>query len=222
MADSDKMRLRARRKLIKVTFPNGKSFCYKNVTSTMIDSLIEIGHERFKEIPLVMCHLPLLSQEVYPKYKEWMKPVCNGWYLNAQSNTDTKYLQMRAISDALGLGLEIEIGSDLEPAESGKKEMKGKSKDKLLVKFPDGEYIANDSSLDTFLQTIWKLGIDDIARRDILWTGRPLISTYKTNNSQVQVGPDRWVTAPTTTKDRYKLLRVVSMYLRVNLEITII
>lgn len=216
------MRLRAPRKLIKVTFPNGKSFCYKNVTSTMIDSLIEIGSDRFKEITLVMNHLPLLSQEMYPKYKDWMKPVCDGWYINTQSNTDTKYLQLLAISEALDLGLEIEIGSDLEATESGKKEKKSKSKDKLLVKFPDGEYIANESSLDTFLQTIWKLGIDGIARRDILWAGRPLITSYKTNNTQVQVDQNRWVTAPTTTKDRYKLLRVISTHLRVNLELTIL
>lgn len=216
------MRLRAPRKLLKVIFPNGKSICYKNVTSTMIDSLIEIGSDRFQEIPLEMCHLPLLSQDVYPKYKEWMKPVCDGWYLNTQSNTDTKYLQLRAISEALNLGLEIELGSDLEPTESSKKGKGTKSKDKLLVKFPDGEYIANDSSLDTFLQTIWKLGVDDIARRDILWAGRQLVSTYKTNNTQVQVDLNRWVTAPTTTKDRYKLLRVISMHLHVNLEITII
>lgn len=216
------MRLRAPRKLLKVTFPNGKSFCYKNVTSTMIDSLIEIGPDRFQEIHLVMCHLPLLSLEVYPKYKEWMKPVCNGWYLNTQSNTDTKYLQLRAISEALDLGLEIELSSDLEPTESGKKEKGTKSKDKLLVKFPDNEYIANDSSLDTFLQTIWKLGIDDIARRNIFWAGRPLVSAFKTNNTQVQVGLNRWVTVPTTTKDRYKLLRVISMHLHINLEITII
>lgn len=216
------MRLRAPRKLVKVTFPNGKSFCYKNVTTTMIDCLIEIGSDRFNEIPLMMSHLPLLSQEVYPKYKEWMKPVCDGWYLNTQSNTDTKYLQLRAISEALDLGLKIEIGSDLEPTESGRKEMVSKSKDKLLVKFPDGEFIANDSSLDTFLQTIWKLGVDEIARRDILWAGRPLVSAYKTNNTQVMVGQNRWVTTPPTTKDRYKLLRVISMHLRVNLEITII
>lgn len=216
------MRLRSVRKLLKITFPNGKSFCYKNVTSTMIYSLIEIGSDRFNEITLEMCHLPLLSQEVYPKYKEWMKPVCDGWYLNTQSNTDTKYLQLRAISDALNLNLKIELGSNLEPTESGKKEKGTKGKDKLLVKFPDGEYIANDSSLDTFLQTIWKLGIDDIAKRDILWAGRPLVSTFKTNNSQVQVGQNRWVTTPTTTKDRYKLLKVISMHLRVNFVITII
>lgn len=216
------MRLRASRKLIKVTFPNGKSICYKNVTSTMVDSLIEIGSDRFTDIKLEMCHLPLLSKEVYPKYKEWMKPVCDGWYLNTQSNTDTKYLQLRAISEALKLGLCIELGSELEPTESGKKEKGTRSKDNLLVKFPDGEYIANGTSLDTFLQTIWKLGIDEIARRDILWAGRPLISTCKTNNMQVQVGQNKWATVPTTTKDRYKLLRVISMHLRVNLEITII
>ena len=103
---------RARRKLLRVTFPNGKVLCYKSTTDTMIATMQELGDDVIANIKLQSCHLPLLSKEIYPKYKEWMKPVCNGWYLNTQSNSDTKFLQLNAINEQLSLGLKIELGED--------------------------------------------------------------------------------------------------------------
>lgn len=215
-------RMRAKRKLLKATFPNGKEFCYSNVTTTMIEVLKEIGSDKFPLITLEMCKLRLVSQEIYPRFKSYMKPICDGWYLNGQSNTDTKYLQLRAINDSLQLGLTIDLGDDFEPQENPNKGTQTRPKDKLLVKFADGEYIANDSSLDTFLEAVWKIGINEIARKDIQWCGRSLITPYKENNRQVQVDTNRWINAPTTTKDRAKLLRVIALHLKLNLEITII
>lgn len=61
---------RAKRKLLRVTFPSGKTICYKNVADTMIATLQELGTEVISDIKLELCHLPLLSKEVYPKYKK--------------------------------------------------------------------------------------------------------------------------------------------------------
>lgn len=214
-------RMRAKRKLLKVVFPNGKEFCFSNVTTTMIEVLKEIGKERFPEITLEMCKLPLVSQEIYPNFKAYMKPICDGWYLNGQSNTDTKYLQLRAINDLLQLGLTIELGEDFEPQQNPNKGTRTRSRDKLLVKFPDGEYIANDNSIDTFLEAVRKIGINEIARKDIQWCGRSLITPYKENNYQVQIDTNCWINAPGTTKDRAKLLRVIALHLKLNLEISV-
>lgn len=214
-------RMRAKRKLLKVVFPNGKEFCFSNVTTTMIEALKEIGKERFPEITLEMCKLPLVSQEIYPKFKSYMKPICDGWYLNSQSNTDTKYLQLRAINDLLQLGLTIGLGENFEPQENPKKETRKRTTGKLLVKFPDGEYIAKDNSIDTFLEAVCKIGINEIARKNIQWCGRSLITPYKENNYQVQVDSSRWINTPGTTKDRAKLLKVIALHLKLNLEITV-
>ena len=165
----EQIRTRSKKKLIRVTFPDGEVICYNNATSTMIAALNKIGSDKFPAINLELCHLPLLSKEIYPQYKEWMKPVSNGWYLNAQSNSDNKYLQLRSISDQLSLGLIVELGTDFETQINPNREKKSRTKDKLLVKFPDGEYVANDSALDTYLETIWKLGIDDIMRKHLTW-----------------------------------------------------
>ena len=95
-------------------------------------------------------------------------------------------------------------------------------KDKLLVKFPDGDYVANSSALDTYLEVIWKLGIDDIMRRHLTWGGLELITTTQIVNSQVQIGEQRWVIVPNMTKEKVKLLRVIGAMLHIKLEITII
>lgn len=220
--EDGQLRTRARKKLIRVTFPDGEVICYNNATSTMIATLEKIGSKKFPAINLELCHLPLLSKEIYPQYKDWIKPVCDGWYLNAQSNSDNKYLQLRSISDQLSLGLIVEIGTDFETQINPKREKKSRAKDKLLVKFPDGEFVANDSPLDTYLETIWKLGVDDIMRKHLTWGDKDLITTSQVANGQIQVGERRWAMVPNITKDKAKLLRVIAAMLRINLEITII
>lgn len=188
----------------------------------MVATLRELGNDAISKIKLELCHLPLLTREIYPKYKEWMKPVCNGWYVNTQSNSDSKFLQLKAINEQLSLGLAIELGMDFETQENPNKERRSKSKDKLLVKFPDGQYFANNNALDTFLEVIWELGIDKIRHKDLLWGGNPLITSSKMFRNQVQVDSQRWIIVPNTTKGKVKLLRVIGAILHINLEIATI
>lgn len=220
--DEEVKRSRAKKILLRVTFPNGKVICYNNATSTMIAVLNEIGEDRFSSIKLDLCHLPLLSKEIYPKYQKDMKPICEGWYLNAQSNSDTKFLQLKAINEQLELGLKIELGADFKTLEEPEKERKTRGRDKLLVKMPDGEFIANDSALETFLEVIWNLGIEDIRKKDLSWSGNPLITSKKMVYNQVQIDNDRWIIVPNTTKEKVKLLRVIGAMLHVKMDINVI
>ena len=220
--EDETRRSRAKRKYLRVTFPNGKTFCYNNVTATLIAVLREIGSKRFPLIKLDVCYLPMLSKKIYPQYQKYMKPVSDGWYVNTQSNTDSKFMQLKSINTQLDLKLKIEIGDDFETEVPPNRESRSKSKDKLLVRFPDGEFVANDSATDTFLECIWKLGVEDIKRKELSWGGNSLISLSHTLKNQIQVDSDRWIIVPNTTKDKVKLLRVISAMLHVKLEINII
>ena len=211
---------RARRKLIRVTFPNGKVLCYKSTTDTMIATMQELGDDVIANIKLQSCHLPLLSKEIYPRYKEWMKPVCNGWYLNTQSNSDTKFLQLNAINEQLSLGLKIELGEDFIAQDNPNKEKRTRTKGEILVKLPDGQCFANNSITNTFLELIREIGIDKIKQKELTWCGKPLITTSKMFNGQVRIDNERWIIVPNTTKDKVKLLRVIGAMLRINMEIT--
>ena len=211
---------RARRKLLRVTFPNGKVLCYKSTTDTMIATMQELGDGVIANIKLLSCHLPLLSKEIYPRYKEWMKPVCNGWYLNTQSNSDTKFLQLNAINEQLSLGLKIELGEDFIAQDNPNKEKRTRTKGEILVKLPDGQCFANNSITNTFLELIREIGIDKIKQKELTWCGKPLITTSKMFNGQVRIDNERWIIVPNTTKDKVKLLRVIGAMLRINMEIT--
>lgn len=211
---------RARRKLLRVTFPNRKVLCYKSTTDTMIATMQELGDGVIANIKLQSCHLPLLSKEIYPKYKEWMKPVCNGWYLNTQSNSDTKFLQLNAINEQLSLGLKIELREDFVAQDNPNKEKRTRTKGEILVKLPDGQCFANNSITNTFLELIREIGIDKIKQKELTWCGKPLITASKMFNGQVQIDNERWIIVPNTTKDKVKLLRVIGAMLRINMEIT--
>ena len=116
----------------------------------------------------------------------------------------------------------MEILIDFEKQANPNKVRGQKSNDKLLVRFADGEYIANQNTLDTFLECLWKMGIDDIMRKELEWAGNPLITSYQVSKRQVQVDTNRWATIPNTTKDKAKLLRVLAVHLKFNVEITVI
>ena len=207
---------RARRKLLRVTFPNGKVL---STTDTMIATMQELGDGVIANIKLLSCHLPLLSKEIYPKYKEWMKPVCNGWYLNTQSNSDTKFLQLNAINEQLSLGLKIELGEDFVAQDNPNKEKRTRTKGEILVKLPDGQCFANNSITNTFVEVIREIGIDKIKQKELTWCGKPLITASKMFNGQVRIDDERWIIVPNTTKDKVKLLRVIGAMLRINMEI---
>lgn len=213
---------RAKKKLLRVTFPSGKVICYKSTTDTMVAVLQELGEDVISKIELEPCHLPIVSKEIYPKYRKWMKPICDGWYINTQSNSDSKFLELKSINDQLSLNLKLELGADLDAEDKPDKEKRTKSKDKLLVKFPDGQYFANNSTLDTFLEVVWEIGIDNIKRKDLSWGGNPLITTSKMFNNQVQVDSQRWIIVPNSTRDKIKLLRVIGAMLHINMEISTI
>lgn len=207
------------KKLLKVTFSDGKVICLNSRTDTMIAVLTEIGESNFSKIDIKWRRLPLVSKIQFLKYEEWMKPICPGWFLNTKSTAAEKYQQLVKINNILHLGLKVEfdVGFDIQD-----KNRNTFSQGKLLVKMPDGEYIGNESGVDTFLETIWKLGIDSIMRKEVTWNGCQLITTTETYKNQIKVNDNRWIVVPRFNKDKVKLLRVIGAMLHLKLYVTLI
>lgn len=219
--EDDIIRTRAKRKKLRVTFPNGEVICYNSVAATMVETLNRIGAEKFPLIKLEVNYLPLISKEIYPKYEKYMKPLRDGWYLNTQPNTDSKFILLKAINEQLSLGLNIELGEGFEVQEEPNKVKKTKSKGKLLVTMPNGDKITNNSTVQTFLEVIKHLGVEDIKNKHLQWGGNPLITNTQIVNNQMQIDSNRWIIVPNTTKEKVKLLRVIGAMLHVNMEIDI-
>lgn len=218
----DNLRQRATKKLLRVTMPDGTVICHKSATMTMIDALVAIGSENFPKITTENCHLPLLSKEIYPKYIDWMKPVCDGWYINAQSDTGQKYMQLTSIKSQLGIAMEVEMGTGFITSDAKVVQKSKKKDDKLLVRFPNGEYAAGENPIDTLIDAIWQIGPDNIRRKELTFKDKPIITLSKQYNGQVQVGQNLWLTVPNQTKDKYKMLRIIDVMMKLRLEISII
>lgn len=214
--------LRKPKQILRINFPNGNSICYNNATTTYIEALKLIGAERFSEIKLEVGHLPLISKIEHPKYKGYMRHITDGWYVNIQSDTQQKYLQLRSINEILKLNLKIEIGTSFETTNKNSTKKRKKSKSNLLVHFPDGEFITGDNPIDTFIQSVWKIGIDKLQHKGLNISGKSLITRNRLYKEQIQVGIDQWIIIPNTTKEKVKLLRIISSIMHIDLKITIL
>ena len=215
----ENVRQRRLRRLLRVTFPDGKVLCYKSATMTFVEALQMISTDKLGEIKLESYHLPLISQEVYPRFKEWMKPIKDGWYVNVQSDSDQKYMQLVSIKQQLGLDWKIEVGADFTPSDDKVPQRKKREVQRLMVKFPDGTCICEANPVDTFVHTIEKVGVETLMRKGAQYSGKPLITPIKQYNGQIEIGDKRWLVIPPQTKDKLKTLKIISATMRLNLEI---
>ena len=207
--------------MLRVTFPDGKVLCYKSATMTFVEALQTIGAERFQEVKLESYHLPLISQEIYLRFKEWMRPIGEGWYVNVQSDSDQKYMQLVSIKQQLGLNWKIEVGSDFTPSDDKVPQHKKREAQRLMVKFPDGTCICEANPVDTFVHAIAieKIGVETLMRKGAQYSGKPLITPIKQYNGQIEIGDKRWLVIPPQTKDKLKTLKIISATMRLDLEI---
>lgn len=215
----EKVRQRRLRRLLCITFTDGKVLCYKSATMTFVEALQMIDPNKFKDVKLESCHLPLLSQEVYPRFKKWMKPIGEGWYVNTQSDSDQKYMQLISIKQQLGLDWKIEVGSDFTPSDDKVPQRKKREAQKLEVKFPDGTCISDVNPVDTFVHAIEKIGAETLMRKGAQYSGKPLITPIKQYNGQIEIGNKLWLMIPPQTKDKLKTLKIISATMRLNLEV---
>lgn len=202
--------------------PDGTVICHKSATMTLIEVLIAIGSENFPKITTENCHLPLLSKEIYPRFKDYMKPVCDGWYVNAQSDTGQKYMQLISIKKQLGIAMELEMGSDFITSDAKVVQKSKKGTDDLLVKFPNGYYAAGENPIDTLIDAVWQIGPENIRRKELMFKGKSIITMSKQYNGQVQVGQNFWLTVPNSTKEKYQMLRIIDAMMKLRMEVSII
>ncbi len=215
----ENVRQRKLRRLLRISFPDGKVLCFKSATMTFVEALSMIDSERFQEVKLESYHLPLISQEIYPRFKDWMKPIGEGWYVNVQSDSDQKYMQLVSIKQQLGLDWKIEVGPDFNPSDDKVTQRKKREAQRLMVKFTDGICICDANPVDTFVHTIEKVGVEALMRKGAQYSGKPLITPIKQYNGQIEIGEKRWLMIPPQTKDKLKTLKIISAQMHLNLEI---
>lgn len=209
------------KKLIRVTFPDGTVYCYKNATVTFTEALRKLGADKVAELHMEWRHQELCCKEPIKGYEKFMKPLDNGWLVNTQNDSTEKYTLLRAISEKLGIDCKVEIGTDFETSN-----IKGFSKTRkaaggLLIQFADGEFVGGASAKDSYIAAITRIGPDMIFYKGLDDNGMDLITRYNKYKTQVQVG-DKWVTVPGLMKDKVHALEKISQKLNLGLTVTVI
>ena len=223
--EDKKIQVREKRQRLRISFPDGTQICNASATQTMIDAICKIGAERVAQLNMEACHIPLVSQEVNPRYAKWTKKIDDKWFLMAQSDTRQKYMQMVSVINQLGMDVKVELGDfdTLEPVSTKKSETKQKKKKVQLEVTLDNKVFTHGSdTIFTFLDVVEHIGIDKVKKTNIKVGKFPIITSSKVANNQVETSTGEWLTVPTLVKDKYKVLRVVSSMTHNPMEIKII
>ena len=100
---------KAPRTKLRVTFPNGKVIENRFTFDTLKEAVQIIGIDKVRDLGMIQCGVPLISNTLDDVYASSQKDLSNGWYLMTLSSTITKKQQLDKISDAYNLGLKVEI-----------------------------------------------------------------------------------------------------------------
>lgn len=90
-------------------------------------------------------------------------------------------------------------------------------KGRLVVTFPDNYAIVDNA----YVKTIRRIGTDKIEKTNLRFSGRKLITATKQYPSQTCLPDGKWLTIPNTTKDKYKMLKIISSMTRIPFEVEI-
>lgn len=91
---------------LQVTFPNGKIICNRKSAETICQVIDKIGPKKVANLGLQVSSQPLVSKK---KFERNQNEISNGWLVTTHSSTLLKKHQIEQISEALGLGLVVEL-----------------------------------------------------------------------------------------------------------------
>lgn len=224
LSSTERIIERKARKRLKVTFADGTIINEKSATQTMIATIERLGIQRVVELKMECCHVPLISKEIVPKYKEWTKPMSGGWYLLSQSDTTQKHLQLLlSIRNKLGENFKVETVDAISCRHdvNTKNSSSSKTKRTLVVKLDNGTVLSGVRHADIFIEIIKYIGIDKVASSNVKVCQKPIITSTKQFNNQVELSQARWLTIPTSVKDKYRAIMILASVARLKFEVSL-
>lgn len=93
--------------ILKVKFPDGKTISHRFANETLVDTIKTIGHEKVRELKIICCGVPLVSNSKDDFYTQYQ--LAKEIFIMTHSSTKTKKEQLDEISKRLRLGIKTEI-----------------------------------------------------------------------------------------------------------------
>lgn len=204
--------MKAIKKKLKVTFPDGTVFCFKDAVFTVIETLKKIGSERFDEINLFVKEQRLVSFGRQNGYSSsYIKEICDGWFYLNQSDAYTKFLQLDNIRRQLNLDIKIELNEAFKAQCNPKTTRKSSKRQTIKVTMADGGVIDYEGHGDVFMTCIDKLSPRNVsAKANIDFHGSSLFTTSNISGNRLKVAEFLYVAIPQTAKETFKILKLIS------------
>ena len=177
---------------IRVTFPDGKVICHSTVLHTFIETLKAIGSENFDKISLEVGGLPLISKTKYQKYGNGMRLINDGWFVNIQSDTEQKYMQLKSIQQQLNLDLKIELGRNFETTRFNSGRTR---KTTNLVTIINNELIVEDP-ITVYITVLKYIGLEKLKESPIRISNQKIVTPINLYDGQLEIDFNQWVTLP--------------------------
>lgn len=203
---------------LRVTFPDGTVICYKRAVETFMEAIRKVGPERVASLPIGVRGYPLVSQGKIDLFRDNSRPLDDKWFVITEGYTVDKYIQLRSISEQLGLGLKIERAESFDDYNETKRPTVRKPKTPLTVTFPDGEVFSEAAPRDTYLKAILKIGPERLAQKGLEYMGYQIVTRFHKYPNQEEVAKNQWVTLYSTTAAKIKALKLIKNRMGVEME----
>ena len=221
---------------LRVTFPDGTVIWHQAAINTFIETLRKIGLERIPEVGIIRSGYNIVSKDKRPPVpgRIWQHE-SDGWYIYSNMSNVIKIEDLRRISDHFGLNLIIEEGKP------GQTPVKVPSYDKNTTDaIPitpqntndtngrdlritvNGKVFQERNAIQTFIETLKYIGLDEVAKVGIICKGYNLVDTRQRVDGgqkwQQQEG-NKWVYVYFSNPTKAKYLFQIADFLKLNIKI---
>ena len=226
---------------LKVTFPDGTVIWHKQAIDTFISTLKKIGLNRVAEMGIKHGGgYDLVSKDKRPTVpgRIWQHE-CDGWYIYSNMSNSTKIDDLKLISKHYKLGLIIEEGKPTGDSNTqvstivqdlpsfsdiilitpqNVQEVQGRDM-RITV---NGKVFQERNAIQTFIETLKYIGLDEVAKVGIICKGYNLVDTRQRVDGgqkwQQQEG-NKWVYVYFSNPTKAKYLFQIADFLKVNIKI---
>ena len=226
---------------MKVTFPDGTVIWHRAAIDTFINTLRKIGLKRVADLGIKHGGgYDLVSKSKRPTVpgRIWQHE-CDGWYIYSNMSNSTKADDLKYISDYYHLGLKIEEGkpvSDSNTQPTPSRVQNDLSSDAILITSyniqeakgrdlritVNGRVFLENNAIQTFIEALKFIGLDEVAKVGILCAGYNLVDSRQRLDGgkrwQQQEG-NKWVYVYFSNETKVNYLMQIADTLKVNIKI---
>lgn len=175
-ATSDTGKSKGKTVTLRVIYPNGKVVQHPKATDTYVMVIEENCPDLINELGIIHAGVNIVQRELDSKYEGAQREISGGWYVFTNTNTPKKRLDLLQISDALDLGLQVDLisvstGAVVEPEDK----TSTSSRQTIKVTFPDGRVIQHTRVLNTLIEIVKYAGPENVRELNIICCGDNLI-----------------------------------------------